>query len=72
MRIGDGLIAVRRIAGGQEADFLEAQRLLQLERRAQVRVVNRIERAAENAHRVHGVTLPESALRLQSAGERRR
>jgi hypothetical protein len=32
LRIGERLIAVRRIAGGQEAYFLQTQRLLQLER----------------------------------------
>src|ERR1700679_3426619 len=62
LRIGQGLIAVRRIARGQEANFLEAQRLLQLEGGAQVRVVDRIERAAEYSHRVHTATLPESRV----------
>ncbi len=66
----NGLIAVRRIAGREKADLLEAQRLLQFECGSQVRVVNRIERAAKNAHWVHWVTLPDSALGLQSAGER--
>ncbi len=56
------LIAMRRIAGRQEADFLQPQRLLQLERRTQVRVVNRIEGSAENAHGVHRGTLPESSV----------
>ena len=60
LRIGDRLIAVRRIAGGQEADLLQTQRLLQLERGAQVRVVDRIEGAAEYPHRIHRGTLPES------------
>ena len=75
LRIGDGLIAVRRIARGQESDLLQTQRLLQLECGAQMRVVDRIEGPAEYAHRVHGDTLPESGVPCKapasSAGERR-
>ena len=42
---------MRRIAGGQEAHFAELQRLQQLERRAQVPIVDGIERAAEEPER---------------------
>src|SRR5882757_8683531 len=62
LRAGQRLIPVRWIAGGQEAYFLQPQRLLQLERRTQVCVVNRIEGSAKNAHGVHLGTLPESSV----------
>src|ERR1700744_642 len=58
--IRDRLIPLGRIAGGQEAGLLQSQRLLQLERRAQMSVVNRIEGTAKNADRIHRLTLPES------------
>ena len=44
---------MRRIAGGEEADFLQAQRLQQFECGAQVAVVDGIEGAAEDTHGVH-------------------
>src|SRR6202453_2494841 len=62
LRIGHGPVAMRRIARGQKANLLEPKRLLQLERRAQVRVMDRIEGAAEDSHRVHTATLPESRV----------
>ena len=40
---------MRRIAGGHEADLVQAQRLQQLEGGAQVTEMNRVERAAEDA-----------------------
>ena len=55
LRRGERLVAVRRIAGGEEADFLEPQRLHKLERRSQVAVVDGIEGAAENPHGVHRI-----------------
>ena len=58
---GKGLVPVRRIARRQETNFLQTQRLLQLESRPQVRVVNGIESAAEYAHGIHADTLLESA-----------
>ena len=47
--IGQRAFAVRRIARRQETHFGELQRLPQLEGRAQVPVVDGIERAAEEA-----------------------
>jgi hypothetical protein len=43
-----------RVTRRQETDFCKAQRLLQLERGAQMPVMNRVERAAKNADRSHG------------------
>src|ERR1035441_3980348 len=60
LRIGDRLVAVRRVARGQKPYFLQAQCLLQLERGAQVRVMDGIEGPAEDAHRIHEATLPDS------------
>src|SRR5580704_8084463 len=51
---------MRRIARRQESDFLQAQGLLQLEGGTQMRVMNRVEGAAEDAHGIHGATLPET------------
>src|ERR1700722_16408007 len=62
LRIGERLIAVRRIAGREKPNFLQSQRLLQFECGAQMRVVNGIEGSTENAHRVHGATLPDSGV----------
>src|ERR1700733_2022636 len=59
--IRNRLIAMRRIAGRKKANLLQAQRLLQLECRAQMSIVNRVEGTAENAHWVHELTLPDSA-----------
>src|SRR5882757_1583054 len=62
LRVGEGSIAVRWIAGRKKPYFLQSQRLLQLECGAQMRVVNRIEGSAENTHGVHTGTLPESGV----------
>ena len=53
LRVGNRPVAVRRIAGRQESNLLEPQCLLQLERGAQMRIMDGIEGAAEYAHRIH-------------------
>src|SRR5579863_4485441 len=60
--VGQGLVAVRWIAGRKKANLLEPQGLLQFEGGAQMCVVNRVEGAAEDAHGIHVGTLPDSVL----------
>src|SRR6185369_5612788 len=53
--VADRYFLVRRSRDWNEMHALEVERLLELERRAQVPVVNRIEGAAEDADRPHAV-----------------
>ena len=58
--------AVRRIPAGHESHFVESQCLQHFEGRAQVSVMNRIERAAEHSHRAHSAcTVMPPACREQ-------
>jgi len=55
LAVADRYFLVRRGRARNEVHALEVERLLELERRAQVPVVNRIEGAAEDADRPHTV-----------------